>query len=203
MFDRLRAILEGRSPRWPAVRRAWLRGHPACEVCGGVGGNDVHHVEPFHVCPARELDPANLMTLCRPHHLLVGHLMRWADWNPTAREDAAAWLAKIKARTAVKLMPDIQPDPIPPDVPAELTPGQFGRRLLSLVFTQLSRWAGPLLMALVAYLTVQGHKDLGRKADAVAEQVTAAHAETAAKLEQQDRELKRALARPPVVKWGE
>jgi 5-methylcytosine-specific restriction endonuclease McrA len=48
--------------------------------------------------PARELDPANLMALCRSCHLFVGHLGSWESYNPAALEDAAAWLAKIKAR---------------------------------------------------------------------------------------------------------
>lgn len=100
LFGAIYRAVTGRSPKWPAARRQWLRAHPECEACGGRGQLDVHHVTPFHKDPSRELDPANFMTLCRPHHLFVGHLMAWASWNPDARTDAAAWRAKVKNRPA-------------------------------------------------------------------------------------------------------
>ncbi len=87
-----------RSPKWPAVRDAWLKGHPTCAACGEKVGVEVHHVQPFHTHQAMELDPANFMSLCRPHHLLVGHLMSWRSVNSSSRADAAAWLAKVRGR---------------------------------------------------------------------------------------------------------
>jgi 5-methylcytosine-specific restriction endonuclease McrA len=76
-------ILAGlvRSPQWPAVRRRWIKDHPNCCVCEIDRDLDVHHIEPFHVNPSRELDPSNFATCCTRCHLLVGHLGRWDSWN--------------------------------------------------------------------------------------------------------------------------
>ncbi len=87
-----------RSPHWPAVEHAHLKLQPTCQVCGDKENLQVHHEKPFHLFPALELVDSNLITLCQPHHLLVGHLMRWAAWNPTVRQDVAAWRVKIAAR---------------------------------------------------------------------------------------------------------
>jgi 5-methylcytosine-specific restriction enzyme A len=93
-----------RSPHWPSVRRAHLLREPACAVCGATDDAQVHHVQPFHLHPERELDPANFITLCERagsnHHLLFGHLLDWHSWNPRVREDAAAWAEKIRTRAA-------------------------------------------------------------------------------------------------------
>lgn len=82
-----------RSPEWPKVRRAYLKANPTCAACGSRLFREVHHVEPFHLHPELELDPANLITLCempfRNHHLKVGHLGNWKNWNPNVRADAA------------------------------------------------------------------------------------------------------------------
>ena len=92
-----------RSPEWPRVRAAHLRAHPTCAACGRTKGAQVHHVRPFHLAPALELDPANLMTLCEGrvfgrHHLEVGHSGSWQRTNTRARADAAAMLAAAKPR---------------------------------------------------------------------------------------------------------
>ncbi len=47
-----------RSPHWPAVRAAHLRRFPTCAACGTFKGVQVHHVRPFWLFPALELDPA-------------------------------------------------------------------------------------------------------------------------------------------------
>jgi hypothetical protein len=92
-----------RSGKWPAVRDAYLAGHPTCEACG-VGGPkadlDIHHILPVSLWPEKELDPSNLITLCNQHHchLMIGHLGDYDAYNPLVREDAAALLAKIKSR---------------------------------------------------------------------------------------------------------
>ncbi|KKR14757.1 MAG: hypothetical protein UT43_C0017G0028 [Parcubacteria group bacterium GW2011_GWC1_39_29] len=48
-----------RSSKWPAVRKAFLAGHPNCEVCGGKGTflkpNELHHCQPYHLRPDLEL----------------------------------------------------------------------------------------------------------------------------------------------------
>lgn len=87
-----------RSSAWPAVRREHLKREPCCQVCGTREDVEAHHVEPVQIAPTKELEAGNLLSLCRPHHLLVGHLMRWASWNPQVREDAADWRLKIRLR---------------------------------------------------------------------------------------------------------
>jgi hypothetical protein len=94
-----------RSGKWPAVRAAYIADHPACEACGATGskaGLQVHHVKPFHLDPAKELDPANLITLCTSDshncHFFIGHALDWQAYNPHAREDAARLLDHIKNR---------------------------------------------------------------------------------------------------------
>ena len=90
-----------RSPKWAAVRDAHLKKHPRCACCGGTKKLRVHHLEPFHVSPAKELDPDNLLTLCEAGkygincHLLVGHLGNWRRWNPLAVFDARRWNVKL------------------------------------------------------------------------------------------------------------
>ena len=81
-----------RSPRWNRMRRIWLRHSPKCAACGGRLFHQVHHVVPFHIDPARELDVTNLITLCmrpsRSCHLKIGHNGNWQSWNPNVRADA-------------------------------------------------------------------------------------------------------------------
>lgn len=89
---------EGRSPKWPAVERQFLRDHPCCEACGTRDDLNVHHVRPFHLRPDLELDPANLITLCRTDHLVLGHLHEWASYNPDCRGDVAAYRTKLDRR---------------------------------------------------------------------------------------------------------
>lgn len=91
-----------RSTRWPAVRAAYLKQNPACEVCGKkrvlLAPIEVHHIVPFHIRPDLELEPSNLISLCRDHHILFGHLMNWKSWNIDVRSDADEWRNKIKNR---------------------------------------------------------------------------------------------------------
>lgn len=72
-----------RANKWVSVRRAYLKVHPACELCGCLQKVEVHHKMPFHVSahigrPDLELDLRNLITLCsdapHEHHVLLGHL---------------------------------------------------------------------------------------------------------------------------------
>lgn len=74
-----------RAGRWDTVRDAHVKGQPACAVCGTKSGVEVHHVRPYHLFPELELDPTNLITLCREHHLWWGHLGDFKSWNPEVR----------------------------------------------------------------------------------------------------------------------
>jgi 5-methylcytosine-specific restriction endonuclease McrA len=92
-----------RSSRWPAARKAWLILHPACAICGCLDNVAVHHKVPVHIDPSLELDQTNFITLGEScptgnHHLLYGHLGRWASFNSTVEEDAFYWRAKILNR---------------------------------------------------------------------------------------------------------
>jgi 5-methylcytosine-specific restriction protein A len=90
-----------RSGKWPKVRRDFLKGK-VCAVCGYKGPKlEAHHVKPFHLHPADELDPANLVALCEEGHegvnchLLIGHAGNFQGINPDARRDAAMWSVKL------------------------------------------------------------------------------------------------------------
>ena len=66
-----------RSSKWPGVEHAHLKLNPTCAACAGSTKLQVHHVRPYHLDPALELDPTNLITLCMAMgcdgHLLIGH----------------------------------------------------------------------------------------------------------------------------------
>ena len=105
---------QSRSSKWPAVRDAWIKAHPACAACGSTGkpGKPVqaHHVIPFSVDAngdadgdgiKNELDPENLITLCVDGvggtncHLMIGHSGNFKLHNPQVREDAARFRAML------------------------------------------------------------------------------------------------------------
>lgn len=92
-----------RSSKWPKVRDAFLRLNPSCSVCGCTSKLEVHHIIPFHIAPARELDPTNLITLCESKkygsncHLLFGHLGDYKKFNPDIEKDARIWAKKISS----------------------------------------------------------------------------------------------------------
>lgn len=88
-----------RSSKWPKVRKEHLDKNPYCEACGKRTKLDVHHIEPFHLKPERELDPTNLVTLCsNPCHLVFGHLMDYKSWNPEVIQDCKVYYIKYKSR---------------------------------------------------------------------------------------------------------
>ena len=92
----------GRSPKWPAVRKAHLKAHPTCAACGGKDHLQCHHIQPFHLFLELELIESNLLTLCESPghncHLTFGHAYDFQAWNPTAVEDATWWLARVQSR---------------------------------------------------------------------------------------------------------
>lgn len=92
-----------RSGKWPSVRAEYLKLHPTCEACGTDKDLNVHHIHPFHEHPELELQMSNLITLCREHHLTLGHdpdgpdgpmPRNWSASNPHVRRDAAKMLSK-------------------------------------------------------------------------------------------------------------
>lgn len=91
-----------RSPKWAKVRAAHLAEHPECVACGARTMLEVHHVKPFHLFPELELDPQNLMTLCQcpGHncHLMFGHSLNWAAYNPHAVTDAVVFRERVRTR---------------------------------------------------------------------------------------------------------
>lgn len=88
-----------RSRKWPEVRQEHIKKQPFCQCCGRKDKLEVHHIEPVHKNPERELDPNNLITLCGQHcHLVFGHLMDYTSWNENIIEDARMYLEKIKQR---------------------------------------------------------------------------------------------------------
>jgi 5-methylcytosine-specific restriction endonuclease McrA len=90
-----------RSRKWPKVRKAYVKKHPLCEACGSKRKPEVHHIEDFSTNPALELDPANLITLCRAGcqcHLSFGHLGSWKSINPNVGADSARFLFRVENR---------------------------------------------------------------------------------------------------------
>lgn len=85
-----------RSSRWRAVRRRFLFEHPRCSVCRSESGLEAHHVVPFFVAPDLELDPENLIALCRRCHLFLGHLGAWDRLNPSVQADAAYFAVRFQ-----------------------------------------------------------------------------------------------------------
>lgn len=103
-----------RSGKWPTVRKTYLTAYPMCLVCRTRGSllktNEVHHIKPYHLHPELELDPTNFITFCRPHHLLVGHLMDWSSVNENVVEDAVSWAMKIAHRPNIAVDNEVDTD---------------------------------------------------------------------------------------------
>lgn len=92
-------ILTTRSSKWSLLRRQHLIKQPNCQACGSSKNLHVHHIEPVHVNPDRELDPENLITLCSKYcHLSIGHLMDYKSWNNNVKEDAMVYYNKVLNR---------------------------------------------------------------------------------------------------------
>lgn len=91
-----------RSGKWRKLRKEYLKRNPSCAACGGTTKLEVHHLVPVSMDRSLELVESNLLVLCesRSHgilcHLAIGHRGNYRKHNPTAREDAAYWLEKLK-----------------------------------------------------------------------------------------------------------
>jgi 5-methylcytosine-specific restriction enzyme A len=92
----------GRSGRWPACREMHLKIEPKCAACATVKFLEVHHKKPYHLFPELELVEDNLITLCESPahncHLIFGHSLLWAAYNPHVEEDAARAMERIRDR---------------------------------------------------------------------------------------------------------
>lgn len=82
----------GRSPNWRKVRAEHIKQNPTCFACGRKDNLEVHHIIPYHLDPAKELDPSNLITLCGKYcHFVFGHLMDWKSWNQNVVRDCTLY----------------------------------------------------------------------------------------------------------------
>ena len=110
-----------RSSRWKALRRDHLKRNPTCAVCGNANDVVPHHIIPYHIDPAKELDPMNLISLCEGDtfncHLFFGHLRNWTKHNPDVVEDARIWREKINRIGLRDTEKNPQPDGIHPHSP--------------------------------------------------------------------------------------
>lgn len=93
-----RTIGAERSPQWSKVRDAFIKANPQCAVCGSKKDLNAHHIKVFHLNQNDELDPQNLIALCRVHHQWWGHLGNWKSWNESVRDDSSVWADKISHR---------------------------------------------------------------------------------------------------------
>lgn len=85
-----------RSSKWKKIRQEFIKNHPVCAACGSTKDLEVHHIEPVHKNPDRELDPSNLITLCSKYcHLAIGHLMDFKSYNKDIIKDAETYLNKV------------------------------------------------------------------------------------------------------------
>jgi hypothetical protein len=94
MLNKIKFALEGRSPKWEKVRKEFLKTKPRCEACSSHNHLEVHHIKPFHRFPELELEPKNLMTLCRSCHLVLGHLRDFDIYNRNVRLDVDSFMMK-------------------------------------------------------------------------------------------------------------
>lgn len=84
-----------RSPRWGAFRDHYLQGK-TCAACNTKEELEAHHIVPFHIDKSLEMSGANLVALCRNHHLTFGHCGDWSAFNPQVLADSAAYLRRFK-----------------------------------------------------------------------------------------------------------
>lgn len=108
------ASADGRSSHWPTVMHHFKHNErydgqhwvfvndgidrSCCRCCGSRENLNVHHIKPFHIDPALELDFDNLVTLCREHHFHIGHKDNWKNSNPNVCADCDKMRAKLNPR---------------------------------------------------------------------------------------------------------
>lgn len=87
-----------RSGKWNKTRNDFVEKHNQCACCKTKQMLQVHHIEPFHDNPEKELDENNLITLCSTCHFVFGHLKKWQSYNPSVLEDVSTFHRKIEDR---------------------------------------------------------------------------------------------------------
>jgi len=91
-----------RSPHWETVRRKFINGKK-CAGCESSSTLEAHHIVPFDVNPDLELEPNNLICLCRECHFQLGHLRNWSAYNPSVIDDSAVYLQRfLESRLRLK-----------------------------------------------------------------------------------------------------
>lgn len=86
-------VFKRRSSRWRALEREIVAASGECAACPNKSHLQAHHVLPFHLFPALELERANVIVLCEAPgancHLRIGHGGAFAGYNPNVVRDAA------------------------------------------------------------------------------------------------------------------
>lgn len=88
-------ILSNRSPKWSTIRKHHIDSQPHCQACGNYKNLEVHHIIPVSIDKNKELDPKNLITLCKTCHFVFGHLMDWNSWNTEVINDCRVYYKKV------------------------------------------------------------------------------------------------------------
>lgn len=100
-----RPMFGPRGPKWSYWRAVHLTKNPRCAACGGDTDLEVHHIEPYHLFPAKEYDLNNMITLCmhpsRLCHFVLGHVWDWHNYNTDVTEMAARMLSKKHTKLEV------------------------------------------------------------------------------------------------------
>jgi hypothetical protein len=94
MISVIKFMIQGRSRQWRKLRTDHLADFPRCAACSTDKKIEVHHIEPFHLFPAKELDLQNLITLCKNCHLVLGHLRDYDIYNRNIRLDCLDFQSK-------------------------------------------------------------------------------------------------------------
>lgn len=99
-LEEIQVLSLPRHPLWKKARAEHLKKFPTCIVCGNTKKVIPHHIIPVHIDPSKELDPANLASLCEGDtfncHLFFGHFRNWTKYNPDVIKDAHEWSQKIE-----------------------------------------------------------------------------------------------------------
>lgn len=89
------SFTSNRSSKWKKIRGEHLEKEKTCQCCNSIKNLQVHHIDPVHNNPEKELDFNNLVTLCASCHFVFGHLMDYKSWNPAVIDDIKVYNNKI------------------------------------------------------------------------------------------------------------